>query len=660
MLINYDIKIGLITNVIESHMEIYDVVFPVNIGPLTYRCPEALEETVKPGMIVSAPLRSKITKGLVLGKAVTRQTATVKDIRNVHGDIAAFSSGMITLLKWVSEYYLAREGLVLKNMLRREAFTKVKKRAKKPPPQSLPRKTGWENHICDITSEYTDRVINSLNKDLYRTFLLQAPSPLHEYSFILKLLQRTRNILLLVPELTIINTLYPALRKQFGERVCLYHSELSRGNLSESIESILSGRSDIVLGTRSAVFAPLKKVSLIAAVEEHSSSYKQENSPCYNGRDVAVMRGYIEKATVLLSSICPSIESLHNCRSGKYTLIAPEPCIQKPKIRIVDMRYEKLIRPYLSKSIVDAAAGYSGKGKNVMFVMNRRGHSTFLQCLDCDRVEACPACRIPLVFHKQDMTMKCHYCGHMLSKVPESCPGCKGYNLKLLGAGTQRLQEDVEELLGVKTLRFDSDRAKKKPETEGLAGSMPLDTNRVIVGTKLMTRRLDISAKFAMAAVLNPDLYLNLPDFRSAEKAYQEISSVIDKVDPGGEVFIQTRMPGNYLYKHLKNHDYVSFFREELRKRKALLYPPYSRLILIRFISRKDLLNELTKIDKAEEGLEILGPYTAKNRKGGKEYRLLLKSPVRGKLHSFAKYLIGMFKDSKDVRVKVDVDPLVI
>jgi primosomal protein N' (replication factor Y) (superfamily II helicase) len=660
MIINYDIKIGVITNMIESHMEVYDVVFPVNIGPLTYRCPEYLEGTVKPGMIVTAPLKNKLTKGMVLEKSVARHTATVKDIRNVHGNAPVFSSGMINLLKWISDYYLARQGLVLKNMLRREAFTKVKKRDNKSPDPSLPHKTAWEDHVCDIASGCVEGIVNSMNDARYRTFLLQPSSSLQEYSFILKLLYGAKNVLLLAPELSVINTLYPALRKKFGERVCLYHGELSRGDISESIENIISCRADIVLGTRSAVFAPMKKVSLIAVVEEHNSSYKQENSPCYNGRDVAVMRGYIEKATVMLSSLCPSIESLHNCRSGKYTFIAPEPCVKKPKIRIVDMRYEKLMRPYLSKSVIDASAGYSGKGENVMFVMNRRGHSTFLQCMDCDRVEVCPSCNIPLVFHKQDMTMKCHYCGYMLSKAPESCPRCRGFNLKLLGAGTQKLEEDVEELLGVKTLRLDSDRPKKKNETEGVTGSVPPDSGRIIVGTKLMTKQLDISAKFSMAAVLNPDIYLNLPDFRSAEKVYQEISSVIDKVIPGGDVFIQTRMPGNYLYKHIRNLDYASFFREELRKRRTLMYPPYSRLILIRFISKTDLLHELAKIDKTEEGIEILGPYTAKNRKGGKEYRLLLKSPLRGKLHSFAKSLIEMFKDSKNMRVKVDVDPTVI
>lgn len=641
-------------------MEIYDVVFPVNVGPLTYRCPEELEGRVEPGMIVSAPLRNKIAKGMVLRKSFARQTATLKDIRQVHEDAPAFSSSMITLLKWISEYYLAREGLVLKNMLRREAFTKVRKRASKSRAQSTVRKTGWENHICEIKSGHAEPVIDSMNSDLYRTFLLQAPSSAYEYLFILNLLQRARNILLLVPELTVINTIYPTFRKLFGERLCLYHGELSRGSLSESIENIVSGRSDIVLGTRSAVFAPLKKVSLIVVADEHNSSYKQEPSPCYNGRDVAVMRGFIEKATVMLSSICPSIDSLHNCRSGKYTLIAPEPCKQKPRIRVLDMRYEKLLRPYLSKSIVDAAAGYSGKGKDVMFLMNRRGHSTFLQCLDCDHVEVCPSCSIPLVFHKQDMTIKCHYCGYMLPKLPETCPKCRGYNLKLMGAGTQKLQEDIEDLLAVKTLRLDSDKVKKKPGKDDIKRSAAGDAGRIIIGTKLMTKRLDIAEKFTMAAILNSDIYLNLPDFRSAEKAYQELACAIDKVEPDGEVFIQTRMPGNYLYKHLKNHDYGTFFKEELRKRKALLYPPYSRLLLIRFICNKDILKELAKIDKAAAEIEILGPYTVRNRRGGKEVRLLLKSPVRGKLHSFARSLIEMFKDSKDVRVKADVDPIVI
>ena len=332
------------------------------------------------------------------------------------------------------------------------------------------------------------------------------------------------------------------------------------------MERIISGKSDIVLGTRSAVFAPLKKVRLIAALHEHSSSYKQERSPCYSARDVAVLRGSIEKATVLLSSICPSVESFCNCKSGKYTLLTPAYHVQRPKVKVIDMRYAKLLKPCLSKAVVDASARHLKKNGKIMFVVNRRGHST-LHCKDCDYVAECPRCKIPLVFHKQDMSLRCHYCGYTLRKIPESCSRCKGCNIQLFGAGTERVQEELESLFGGGVLRLDSDRAKSKSEMDSLIGSAFTEANRILVGTKLMTKRLDRTHKFSMTAILNTDLLLNIPDFRSTEKAYQEISSATDMTEHGGEIFIQTRMPQNYLFKSLKDHDYNSFVREELLRR---------------------------------------------------------------------------------------------
>ncbi len=641
---------------IEFYMEFFDVLFPINLGPLTYRWNEALSDIVKPGMIVSAPLKNKTTKGIIMGKSLVVPSGDVKDIQKFHGDAPVLSGNMINLIKWMSEYYLTEPGIVLKNMLPKEAFTRVIKRntkAKQTPDYPL--------NIINIDNSIMAGFIESINKNVYRTFLFHTPSSIYEYSFLTKILTGIESAIILLPEVSLINSLYPLLNKSFGERVCLFHSGLSKGKRSESIERILSGHSDIVLGTRSAIFAPMKKVSLIAVLHEHSCSYKQEGGLHYSGRDVAVMRGYFERTTVLLSSICPSIESLYNCKSGKYTLLKALDDIKNPRVRIIDMRYEKLLKPYLSKTVIDASKRYIKNGKKVMFVINRRGYSTLLQCADCNHIEECPDCGIPLVFHKQDMSMKCHYCGYIISQIPESCSRCKGYNLKLLGAGTQRVQEDIEELIGIKTLRLDSDRAQKRSEIEELIGAAFRNDGRIIVGTKLLTRRLGITGGFSMAAILNTDLFLNLPDFRSAEKTYQEISSITDKIEPHGEIFIQTRMPQNYLYKYLKNYDYTSFFTEELNRRKALLYPPYSKLLLIKFISKNNISKELSKIiGKINEEVEILGPSMSKNTQGKNEFRLLLKSSIREKLHSVARTFMESFKDSKEVMIRVDVDPISI
>ncbi len=642
---------------IEFHMEYFDVLFPINLGPLTYRCHEAISEIAKPGMIVSAPLKNRTAKGIIVGKSLTVPPVDVKDIRRINSDVPVLSSNMINLLIWMSEYYLAEQGLVLKNMLPKEAFTKVKQRKTKTKQSTY----YYPLNIIAINDSMVSGLIDSINKKTYRTFLLRTPSSAYEYSFLIKILAGINNAILLFPEVSLVNNVYPLLSERFGERVCIFHSGLSSGKRSEAIERILSGHSDIVVGTRSAVFAPLKKVSLIAALHEHSGSYKQESGLCYSGRDVAVKRGYFEGATVLLSSVCPSLGSLYNCSTGKYNLMDPADDIKKPKIRVMDMRHEKLLRPYLSKKVVNASLRYIKNNNKVMFLINRRGYSTLLQCMDCNYIEECPDCRIPLVFHKQDMSIRCHYCGYIVSAVPDRCSKCKGYSIKLLGAGTQRIQEDIEELIGIKTLRLDSDRSQKRLEIEELIGDTFRDESRIIIGTKLMTKRLGIAGEFSMAAILNTDLFLNLPDFRSAEKTFQEISLIIDKIEPGGEVFIQTRMPQHYLFKYLRNYDYSSFFKEELHRRKSLRYPPYSRLVIIKFITERDLSKELLEIiRRTDKDVEILGPSLSKNTRSRREIRLLLRSSMQEMLHSTARIFIDAFKDSKDVKVKVDVDPMSI
>ena len=233
--------------------------------------------------------------------------------------------------------------------------------------------------------------------------------------------------------------------------------------------------------------------------------------------------------------------------------------------------------------------------------------------------------------------------------------------MQMLGAGTQRIQEDIEEFIGIKTLRIDSDKAQKRSDIEKLVRTTMSDDVKIIVGTKLMTRRLGIPMGFSMAAILNTDLFLHMPDFRSAEKTYQEISSIIDTIDPCGEIFIQTRMPQNYLFKHLKNYDYASFFGEELQRRKSLRYPPYSRLLIIKFMSKRNISKELSEIiERADKDVEILGPFISKNPRDRNEFRLLLRSSIRRSLHSVARIFIETFKDSKDVKIKVDVDPISI
>lgn len=656
MIIIYDFKIKItsdkIISVLKSDMELFDVVFPQNIKPLTYRCPVQLIEKIKPGMFVSAPLKNKLTQGLILNKSQTSVTEHIKDIHDVHGESPVFEPPMLELLSWMSDYYLASKGLILKNMLPREAFKKVRTRksikAEKEKNKSF--------DLLEIHEDVMGRVKQNIATREYKTFLLHAPSSLYEISFLAKILAQDKSSIILVPEIIHIDAIAPILQGRAGERLCIMHSGLSKGQRSEVIEKIISGRCNIVLGTRSAVFAPLRNVSLIAVLNEHSDSYRQEEGLRYNARDIAVMRGFLEKATVVLSSVCPAIESFYNVRRNKYELIKTDINIQKPLIRIVDVRTERRPVAGFSKAVLDSAKSCIKNNEQAMFVINKRGHSSLL-CTECNHIEKCNKCEVPLVFHANDKSLRCHYCGYK-SSTPDTCKRCGGFKLELIGKGIQRVEEDLKKILGITPVRLDSDVIKKKAGADDL--SEVIKGEAIILGTKLMTKRLLSSERFGMAAVLNIDISLSLPDFRAIEKAYQEIVSIAEKVKPNGRLFIQTRMPENYLFRFLKNYDYAKFVNEELRMRKEMSYPPFSKISTVTLkgkgYNENKVKNAVRKISADKDVIEILGPSPSAGKKKLAEHCLLFRAPAKMRIQPFLKEFLKEFEKDKDLKIGITID----
>ena len=317
---------------------------------------------------------------------------------------------------------------------------------------------------------------------------------------------------------------------------------------------------------------------------------------------------------------------------------------------------EKMIKPMFSRSVYITSRNRLKEGKRIIFVINRRGYTTLFHCRDCDHIESCSHCNIPFILHKNDASLKCHYCGES-REVPERCSRCTGYNLELLGAGTQKIQEVLSDSFGVKAIRFDSDTAKKKAGIQDLLQIASSDSSKVIVGTKMMTRRMSISEKFSLAVVLNADSYLNFPDFRAHEKAFVEFHSLLDLVDSSGEIIIQTRVPQNPLFRYLKAGDYESFVREELVIRKELEYPPHSRLLKIILSENSTMADRIIKsIHDYEKNIEVLGPTVQKSRKGVDELIIMLKSRDRQTLNRAMQSLLLEYAELKN-SIKVDRDP---
>jgi primosomal protein N' len=547
-------------------MEFFDLIFPQSVGPLTYRVPESLKGRVEQGMLVDAEIRKSVKRAVVLRPCFKPPEGKLKEIASIESEGPVLSGPMLRLIEWMAEYYFSNVGLVLKSILPREFFNRVK--ARKPAPE--------------VSEEQAAYQIEG------------------------------------------------SVKAAAGEGFCLYHGGLSRGARSGAIEKIISGEANVVLGSRSAVFAPLKNVSLIVVLHEENTAYKADSGVRYSARDMAVLRGFEESATVLLTSICPSVESWHNAEIGKYTLIEA-PSAPRPEVRVIDMRRSK---DAISKKLREAAKSRIEKGQRAMFVVNRRGYS-MLRCGDCQHVTGCKDCGVPLIYFKADTVMRCSYCGAS-GPPPETCPDCGGL-MEAVGAGVERVLEEMDSLSPLSVEK--GEPLKVMSDTD----------EKLIVGTKAIARQDAASEGFKLSALLNAESYRYVPDFRATERAFKELLYLADKTSPGGQIFIQSMSPGSELLKYIRRFNFRGFYRDELSQREALGYPPFTRMVLLTSPSPIEVGTGNFK------GVEVLGPVPALTKKGKKIFKLLLKSASRKDLRIALKKIL---KGRSSREVTVDVDPI--
>jgi primosomal protein N' (replication factor Y) len=633
-----------------------DVVFPLKLPPLTYKVPENAPHDLN-GRIVKAPLMGKSHYGLVVSvknELRLEKKKNIKEIIEIHQHFASEST--LSFLKWLSDYYLMPIGIALKSSFFEEATSATVRQ-------------------CDSAT-----VWKKCGKEKkYNTFLFHAFSISDEYSFLFKTLSDTSHdihgAIILVPEVGQIERLESMLKDIFGKRVCILHSNLTKKKRIGAIAQIISGQSDIVIGARSAMLAPIRDVSFIAVLNEHSPSYKGEEGLRYNARDVAVMRGFMEKSCVILSSVCPSVESVYNAKIGKYSPIAPSLHLsakKHPKIKIVDSKANH-IRKEFSNKVTDYGSGVAAisrdilkEAKNItardgkfLFLINRKGYS-LIRCEDCEHIARCNKCSIPLVFYKGRNTVRCHYCGHE-EIVIESCGECRGFNIRPFGAGIERIREELEKALKINALLIEKtkDVSKTLPE-------LPAEFTSFVIGTAYAAKRLK-DKKFDAAALFNIDMLLSMPDFRAYERAFQEVIQISQMVKTEGSLYLQTWNPKNKILRFIKNYDFQGFYEYELSQRKALDYPPFSRIILFNVFMKRDagrFLHDMQKIicDTNTNGLELLGPVVVPSTMKSFNYciQILLKSKDRKIIHNEAGSFLKKIEKIKGIKINVDVDPLKI
>lgn len=693
-----------------------DVVFPLKIRPLTYRVPSCAPPDLI-GRIVAAPLMRKTSYGIVIGAHEENYSGVskgIKELAAIHQHFAAASTTLF--LKWLSDYYLTPMGIALKSSFFEETLAAMfekgtgRKRGRAEGanandttnnsiPFAPPSTIDAPQHHLDFQrfDEHCATVVAAIREECYKAFLLPAPFVFYEYLFLSEIIRavgnEARGIIILVPEIGHIPRLEALLRPLAGERLSVLHSRLGKRQRGEAISAIINGVSDIVVGTRSAALAPLKKLSFVAVLEEHSPSYKGEEGLRYNGRDVAVMRGFMEHACVVLSSLCPSLESVQNARIGKYTLLkgkerprAGEPYseeeeirvpeVERPRVKIIDMRRQDKGNLPVSRELLRHAGGLVVAGERVLFLINRKGYS-LIRCEECGSIARCKRCNASLVFHKNEKTAKCHYCGYRES-VPDQCEQCKSTAIVPFGAGTERVKEEVEKALHAEAVlleKREGSRMKRQRRitattVEPDALALAADMTPLVIGTAY-AKRLEYTGAgdeaFGAAAFLNMDLLLSQPDFRAHEHAMQEVLYIAQMVRSNGFLFMQTFIPKNRMFRYIKNFDLDGFYNYELSQRKLLDYPPFSKLVLFTVRAKEnpeiyeaEVARVLGRGDLRE--VEILGPAAVPSHSRTHRYcfQVLMKSKERKALHAAAQEVLRRLEGIKGIRVMVDVDPLKI
>lgn len=495
-------------------------------------------------------------------------------------------------------------------------------------------------------------------------------------------LAKGKNALVLVPEISLTPQFVYRFRQAFGSDVTVMHSRMSIGERYDAWRLTLAGEYRVVVGVRSSVFAPIADLGIIVVDEEQDGSYKQtDNVPRYNGRDAAIMRGWLEQVPVLLGSATPSAESWHNARAGKFLYLELPDRIDDavlPEIRTVDMaeaRRQRLLRGAFSVELVDEIRARRERGEACIILHNRRGFAPHVECRDCGYVEECENCSISLTLHKDADLLRCHYCG-ATRRIPVVCPQCGGTDLDRIGLGTQRVEEDLQEVVPeARIIRMDADSTRRKGSHDLILTAFGQGEADVLLGTQMVAKGLDFD-RVTLVGVVAAEQSLLIPDFRSAERTMQILTQVAGRAGRGkkpGTVLLQASQPDHPVLQYVLRHDYPAFIDGELQSRKQLYYPPFCRLVMLTFSGEdeKAVQHAATlyhaSLEKEERFFTMYAPQPAVLARINRRYRWQLMLRVEksrdgdgarlGEVLARAEQQYLRLAKNKSVHLAVDVDP---
>jgi primosomal protein N' (replication factor Y) len=543
------------------------------------------------------------------------------------------------------------------------------------------------NQLYEQQEKALSSIVKPLDRGAFSAFLLYGVTGSGKTEVYFRAIEHCvrlgRQAILMFPEIALSIYMEGLFRARLSQRIAIYHSGLSEGERYDQWMRIVRGEADLVIGARSALFAPLPRLGLIIVDEEHDLSYKQQESPRYQARDAALVRGKMENALVILGSGTPSVQSYHNALTGKYILLTMPERIEKrplPEVSVIDMKQVSETKPkseIVSYLLREALERTLAEGNQTMLFLNRRGFNRVHLCRSCGQAVRCPNCDVALIYHLRENDLACHYCGYRKEPQP-TCPHCGHEGLRAYGFGTERLERELKELFPGKNIaRLDRDVIRRKGQTFQLLKQFAQHEIDILVGTQMITKGYDFP-KVTLVGVIAADFSLAFPDFRAAERTFQVLSQVAGRAGRGdqkGRVIVQTFNPDHYALTTARDHDFGRFFEKERELRAQLEYPPFSYLACLRLQgNNKNETAEMTQLLAREMGriirkwpkrgkeIQILGPAEAPLAKLRGKYRqqIFVKCKGSALLHLFLKEVTAVSEKvlrARGVKLIIDVDP---
>jgi primosomal protein N' (replication factor Y) (superfamily II helicase) len=680
----------------------------------SYRVPPALRETLQVGHRVRIPFGPRRAHGYVVGFTSEVPGAKLRAITAIEPAEVVFTPEILRLTRWVADYYLTPWGQALEAALPpgvRHGGAPVPKRARRVsevagddadsaaegPDGGLvasawPAGAGPETpHVLQAEQRVAvASVAEALATRRFASLLLLGVTGSGKTEVYLDAAERVvaegGSVLLLVPEIAMGTQILSRVLRRFGGRAGLYHSQTGDAERRRVWNEARAGRLPVVVGTRSAVFVPLPNLRLVVVDEEHESAYKQDETPRYHGRDTAVMRARLAEAVVVLGSATPSLESLYNAESGKYRLLRLRERIDSrphARVTLVDLnearggdppergrpRPVKLPAPVLSPPLLRALQERLDRKEQSILFLNRRGHSTVVQCAACGEALCCAHCDVVMTYHKPDGVIRCHYCSASRD-VPAACPSCRGERFLYHGVGTQKVEEMLAEAFpAARVARLDLDAVRPRGAHGRVISAMERCEVDILLGTQMVAKGFHFP-RVTLVGVLQADREMLQPDFRAGERAFQVLTQVAGRSgrsETAGEVVFQSLMPGHPVITAAVNGDYDGFASRELELRRALGYPPYRRMTDL-LVDGKDAdqvrrrAEALRELLAACEGVEVLGPAPMPHArlKGRHRWHLTMRGRSVEKLHAAALVALEAAAPAglTMTRLMVDVDPV--